>query len=100
MYSLRCMLRGCRSSHCSYPVRVQVGAFEEWEIDPDDLQIEKTADGRDLQLGAGGFGMVGYVPQLLDSRHASGLTAAKTWSVPMWRFSPWPQLLTLSRKLA
>lgn len=36
----------------------RVGAFEEWEIDPDDLQIEKTADGRDLQLGAGGFGMV------------------------------------------
>ena len=37
--------------------KLQAGpAREEWEIDPDDIIIAKDEEGRDLQLGSGGFG--------------------------------------------
>ena len=43
---------------------MQTRTREEWEINPDEVQIAKTADGRDHFLGGGGFGMVRALPSL------------------------------------
>ena len=59
-YRLACILTASilLVKRCCNMLALQTSTREEWEINPDEVKIAKTADGRDHFLGGGGFGMV------------------------------------------